>query len=314
MPTPEEIAAAAAAAAATTPPAVVPAAAAEPDDDEPEEPAAARTVLGRGGQPMNEDAIADRARRERNRVLREEYGTHDPDKIKVIKQQRAADAAASKTAAEELARYKEQDAERERASMTETDRMKADLATANAKIEELTNKLKAKEQSLLQTKQSAQLGQLAASHKIKAKAVRLLEQDLATHYNSLTKPERARFDQRAIDRWVRRWASDNPEYVTTEAAPAAAAPATETPAAAAPAARPPLRRPLGSRNAPPAKVQPATRAAASPDVDPATGKTLKPGQKNSMNHAEAQAFLAKQGRKLPYGGTSQKFQPRNASK
>ena len=81
----------------------------DPNDEtvtDDEQPQNVRT-LGRGG-PMSDQAISDRVARERRKVLREEYGTDDPDKIASIKAERAKTNEEFKTRQEELDRLKKE--------------------------------------------------------------------------------------------------------------------------------------------------------------------------------------------------------------
>lgn len=235
---------------------------------------------------MDEEAIADRVKRDKRKHLRELYGTDDDAQIETIKLQRTKDA-------EDLAALRASKEKADRDQMSEVQRLTNDLDAANKKVAELTAQLAGKDREVMSSKQEVALASRLSTHKfIQRPAVqKMVKVALADHFNSLSKTAQAVFVKTGeIDRWLRTFAKDNPEFVVQAAAPPAVV--TPVPAVAPPAApRAPVRVPAGTAR----PVVPPRAAATTSPVDPLEGKTALPGRSNSMNKQELAEFM-KRGR------------------
>lgn len=248
---------------------------------------------------MSNEAISERVARERRKVLREEYGTDDAGKIAEIKAGRAKANDEFKARQEELDRLKKEKEDRERAAMTDGEKVALDLAAAKAEIETLKVSLAKAEEAVMAERQEMKLSQIASAAYIIPEALDRLGRDMARHYKSLRSAEQKRFDQKAIERWVKGWAKDHPRCVAQPEVPAATT--TEQPAAPPAVAKPPVRRPVGApapqqQRQPPPRANSTNRAAGTN----AAGKTVKPGLPNSMNQKELDAYYREKGMKKPY--------------
>ena len=124
-------------AADSTPPAGDEPAAAEPSDasgSADSEPLAADSATGAGGAKLEGDALAQRLARERNKVLKEHYGTDDPAEIAKIK----AGYEEAKAAASKAKRLSDA---RKRARMTQEQRVQETVAEKDARIKELEGRI-----------------------------------------------------------------------------------------------------------------------------------------------------------------------------
>jgi hypothetical protein len=280
----------------------------EPDDDdeEPVETQSDERVRGKGGL-MNEKAISDvkaqAAARARRKTLIDLYGTADEEKVKAIRAEQEEHKQLASAQREKLSAYEKQEEERKRASMSEVDQLKADIATKDAKILKLEADLSKATRDVMTERQSVQIERAAVNARIKTKFVRLLNSDLATHYQSLTQAEKKLWSgpnaPKQLERWVSKWARENADCVEPVAAPKAAATTVEEPKVEKPAApKAPIRRPIGAARPAPQPPKAAPTANKGPGVD-SNGKTVKPG-KGQMSYDEMQAHLAKSGRKMPY--------------
>ena len=257
----------------------------------------------------DEETPEDRARasnirqRERAKANKELYGTDDPEEIERIKRQRSdRDAQFEKDQAELVAlRKKDQDAER--AKMSDVERLTADLAARDARIKDLEAELAKTKQEAVSERQSSLVKQAAVRHRIKAKPsiMRVVLSEFGAHYLELTSVEKKQWAspaaaERLLDKWMGRFAKDNPEMCDAPpAVPADPAAAAPKPAAPRPTV---VRQPIGAprRPAPPPPARTPTTSTRTADMDE-NGKTTRPGQPNSMNAAELAAFKRKQGLK-----------------
>lgn len=253
----------------------------------------------------HDTAISNVRERERKRYLKDQFGTDDPDEIEKIKKARAEDAARVERERQELETLRKEREERNRASMSEVERLTTDLKTANDKISKLQEELTAAKQEALSERQNASVKQAAIRHRLKAKpaVLRVVLQDFATHFLALSGLEKRKFNnqveaERALDRWMKRYASENPEMCDLPPKELKEEETTTTTTTAPRVATPPVRRPLGAPaqkpGAPPARRVPT--GAPTPGMDE-NGKTVKPGLPNSMNATELAAYRRKQGLK-----------------
>jgi hypothetical protein len=261
--------------AAAAPPAPPPAA--------PPPPAALPKVYGSGGAEVPDEAISEVKAKERKRLLKAEFGTDDPAQIEQIKLQRSADL-------DELKRLREADETRKRETMTEVDRLKADLEKANLKITDLTQQLEGTRTEVVAQKQAATMAQIISAHKFKEKYVPWVNEEIAKYFKALTKTDQAKFGRASINAWLAKYAKENPEL--TEAAPPPSVVVDPAAPPAPPAAPPPPKRVLASNGKP---VVPPKVLAPPPAVDPLAGKTARPNQPNSMTDKELKEHMARQG-------------------
>lgn len=291
------------------PPAVVspvaPAAALPPPAAAPPAAPARRTVVDVEGETPEERATISNIReRERKRALKDAYGTDDPDEIERIRRQRAEDAQAREKEKAELEELRRKQAEAERSKMSETERLQADLKLKDDKIRELELELQKLREETLTVRQESAVKTTAVRHRLKAKPsiMRVVLAEFGAYYLGLTNTEKRRFRvpadaERMLDRWMAKFAKENPEMCEVAPAPkeekkdeTTTSPAVRTPTV--------VRQPVGAPRRPAAAPPPARSptTARSPDMDE-NGKTTKPGLPNSMNSAELAAFKRKQGLK-----------------
>lgn len=257
-------------------------------------------VLGAGGKtiPATQiSAIKEQIRRqteERTRAaLLAELGIQDP---KAFKTQREREA-------EELRAFKEAEEQRKREAMSEQERLATDLERERERVAALESELTELRETKIADEQRAKL-EAAASKFINPKFLRYaVRTDFRTYVQELAKTDRKALkalDDRAVERWFREWAKDNPE-MALKAAEAPPAPAPETPSKpAAPSGKPTERKVIKR----PITTGPSPRAVV-PTPAPGTGngtatqKTFRPGQPNSMSKREAREEAAKLGIRLP---------------
>lgn len=213
-------------------------------------PPAAR-VTGHGGE-IPEERIADIKARERRKFLREHYGTDNEDEALRIKGDRELKAKK----AEE---FEANEQKRKLAELSEVDRLKEELrleresrATEKSTYEARVTQT----QTALEVERQEVLFRTVASKYVAPKFVKLANVELAEHVETLTKTQLKEFDQAAMDKWLKKWSVDNPEYkvggvpVPPVAPPRPAPPAPRrVPVGASAGARPPARPP-----APPSPV------------------------------------------------------------
>lgn len=237
-----------------------------------EAPAAAPTV-GRGGQ-MAPEAISERVARERRKVLREEYGTDDPKKISEIR-------AARKAEADEVKKLRDAEAERQRAALTEQQRLQADLERERERAAKLEAELTETRTQTQVEKQTAELRNIATRF-VDADASDLALLHFQRHVQSLPVVEVKRLTPKAIERWFRKFAADHPKYARTDA-PAATTPGPLPPKVAAPT--PPARK-VGLTSG----ARPTPRTAAKPAAAPPPAKPIM-----EMTKAELRAYQRARG-------------------
>lgn len=194
-----------------------------------------------------------------------------------------------------LAELKNAGAEAEKrrlAEMSEVERLKAENATQAQRIVQLEAMLTERDQER-EHEQHEQMITRVAGESITPKAMRVFKFDLAQHVKKLAQsnPElAAKFGERGVRRFQEKWLKENPEFAvqastTTTTTQAAAKTTTNTQAA-------PTRRPV-TTGVP-------VRRPGTPPVNQANGaliggKTMKPGQANSMSSQEVKAAAAKLG-------------------
>jgi hypothetical protein len=197
----------------------------------------------------------------------------------------------------------EQEGEKRRlAELSEVERYKAELATAQQRIAQLESQLAERDQER-EHEQHEQVIVRVAGESIKPNALRLYKLDLAQHVKKLgqTNPELAeKFGERGIRRFTDKWLKENPEF--------AKASVDATQASAGNAQKPPVTgaRPAGTQSAPvrrPVTTGAPVRKIAPPPVNgqPSgangvlNGKTIKPGRPNSMTPQEVREYARLQG-------------------
>ena len=245
----------------------------------PETPATApaRTPVARPAMPDEAlRARLERARKQERENILKSIGVDSPEKVK-------ADL-------EELKHLREESEKSNREKMTREQQLQSDLEKERTRYAELEAKFKEESTSRVYEKQDAKINDIASKYiattGIKLKSAR---REFAEYVESLPKSAVARMGEKDIEKWFAKFAKENPEFAKPSDEPAPEAPkaAPKTPPA-------PVRKPAGA-STPVKKSQPAP---ASPSQDPSMspqGKTLRPGQANSMSKAELKAELQRRG-------------------
>jgi TolA-binding protein len=245
--------------------------------------------VGHGGAIVPDEAISERVARERNKLLRAEYGTTDPTEIKRIQDLRNSQLEEYKT-------LKAAADEANRAAMSEQERLATDLNTANAKIEELNAQISEMQTGQVVNDQTQKLQGIASEH-INPKMVRYALIDFQKHVIELPPEEVKRLTPRAVERWFKKFAEDNPEFKLPP--PATTTPLSGSPAVVetpAPVVKTPVRRVGMTTSTAPKGGAPSTKPK-SPEPGAVAGKVIKPGQENSMSKQELNTYLRSIGRK-----------------
>jgi hypothetical protein len=220
-------------------------------------------------------------------LLRAEYGTTDPTEITKIKQLRLAQADEYKT-------LKAQKEESDRQAMTEQQRAAADAAALKAENESLLTRIQEMETGQVVSAQTQELTQIAGKF-IDPSMLDYALGDFQRYVNRLDPADLKRQTPRSITRWFEKLANDKPRFsiVPTDATNPPAVDASNSPAAIA---KPPVRRvPLSTSAVP--KGGPPKPAPKAPEPGTIAGKTVRPGQPNSMTKQELNAHLRSTGRK-----------------
>lgn len=273
-----------------TPPAAPPAApAAVPPAAPPAAPAAPPVQTTAQRKAAEEATAKDIRAREKRKLLVEEYGTDDPDKIAEIKADRAKRL-------EEHQALVAKEEETKRAQMGEVERLTADVNRLTTENEQLKLKIKNLEQDQVASKQDAKIRSLAVKH-IKPTKLKYAIIDFGEYVRSLTKADASKLDELRTENWFKKFARENPD-MALEATPAAAAktevvvdddagkpkpgtpPAVQRPTRVVPAGKPKPGAPVQTKVAVP---------------DPLAGKTPLPGKPNSMNKKELALHMQRQG-------------------
>ncbi len=233
-----------------------------------------------------EATAADIRKREKNKLLREEYGTDDPDKIAEIKAERQARL-------DEHARLKETDEANKRAQLSEVERLTADVNRLTTENDQLKAKLKNLETEQVVSKQDAKIRSIAVQYILPSK-MKYAVIDFGEYVRSLTKADQAKMDEIRTTNWFKKFARENPDMALPTGTAPVVAKATETKEVEPKPATPPVvQRPRVVPAGRPA-VKVATPATP-PVVDELAGLTPKPGQKNSMNRTQLAVHMKRQG-------------------
>lgn len=250
----------------------------------------APTVLGRGGNQVPPESVAARIERERRRILREEYGTDDMARVAQIRDQRKSEAERFKalSSAEEA---------RQREAMTAQQRLEADLAKERERAAALETQIQGLKEAQVIDRQTAQLSEIASKY-IDPSLSEWALSKFQRHLREMPVEQIKRLTPRAIERWFSKFAEDNPR--ARKELPGATKTPDQVPAKVEPAAAPsPRRVPLATT---PARAggAPKPRAPGGPTPGGTVGgKTLKPGQPNSMTRAEVTEYMKTKGMR-PY--------------
>jgi hypothetical protein len=246
-------------------------------------------VVGHGGE-IPPERISERVDRgvaaARRKWLLDEYGTDDEATINKIKAERRAAEAARQKEIGELQRYRKAEEERRRAEMTELQRAQTDLEATKLQLEQANATIESLRTDTLASKQDVVVSESLTAH-VDQKYLTMVKRELAAHFRGLPEDKQASFDKRALDRWVQGFVKDYP----------AVAKAVDDPAKPA---KPPVRRPISTSREPPMRVAPKP-VADNPAAGEVSGKTVRPGQKNTMSKAELNRhYQQATGKKLPW--------------
>jgi hypothetical protein len=267
---------------AATPPQPTPPTATPPATPKPD------AVVGAGGQVLEGESLKDRLDRERaaerKRALIEAYGTDDPAKIAEIKE-------AAKKRDEENAKFKRLEEARQRARLTASQRAEADNRAKDARIKELEEQIIRQKREGVAMKQDSIINETVGRY-VRPERLKYVRRDFADHIKSLPDDKRRAFSPKDLDKWVKKFVEENPDFGIASTAPApkepAAPPAPEKKEAAP--TPPPRTKPITTAK------PPSPRSNTGPsDPDPLAGKTPRPGLPNSMNAKELKLFKQRQG-------------------
>ena len=208
----------------------------------------------------------EQAKRAERKKLVEAFGTDDPAEIRKIK--------------DELTAMRTERDERERAKMSEVERLNADLARAQEETTKWRDKARSVDAQRAFDKQDAIIRKIAAKH-VGDDYV----DDVAFLYarQVLTKVsprDAAKMTDKDVDKWFSTYAKSKPAFARVQVS-AASPPAPEPPKA-------PLQRPLTTGPRPVQKPSPTATNAL-------TTKTAKPGMPNTMTKGEWDAEKRRRG-------------------
>lgn len=208
-----------------------------------------------------------------------------------LKELGAKDEAEAKQKLAELKKAGEEREKQRLAEMSEIERYKTELQTAQARIAELEAMIAQHEEAKEHEQHEQVIGRVAGEV-LAPKALRLFKLDLAQHVKKLhaSNPELAeKFGERGIRRFADKWLKENPEFAKpsdTTQTTTADKPTTSA-AKPAPTQTAPVRRPV-TTGAPQRRPAPPQVQAGDGLVN---GKTLRPGQPNSMSSQEVAAHV-----------------------
>lgn len=249
-----------------------------------------RRVVGHGGE-MPPEAVSERVARERRKWLREEYGTDDEKEIVRIRSERKKQADQLETERKELAKFRTKEEERRRAEMTELERAKADLAKKDAELERVRGELTGVKTGLLADKQEVIVRGALLEH-LDEEDLEVGKLALAKHFTALSESEKKEFGERHLHRWAKDFVKKHPKL--------AKKPVVKTGDDSPPIAHPRRRAPVSNSNDDPKKKAPPP-APKTGDPSIAAGKTVKPGQANTMSKREVdKLYREKYGRPKPW--------------
>lgn len=252
---------------------------------------ASRPIVPRPAVPaaaLSGDTLKARLEQQKRATLRE-LGIDDPERWK------AEQAAKDKR----LAEFQQREEEAKRASMTELDRLRADLDAEKAARLAAESKAQEAEEARVAQERDVVVREVASRH-IDPEFYELAALELRRYCQELarTAPKKLeRMTDADIDAFFADLAKRRPRLAPAPAEGTDPKNGTSRAVAARrPAILPPRTRPAGGA---PIRQPPAAQAKQGPAGIPA-GKTLRPGLPNSMTKAEVDAYLRASGRR-PYG-------------
>lgn len=249
-----------------------------------------RRVVGHGGE-MPPEAVSERVARERRKWLREEYGTDDEKEIVRIRSERKKQADQLETERKELAQFRTKEEERRRAEMTELERAKADIAKKDRELQAVRNELNGVKTGLLADKQEVIVKGALLEH-LDEEDLEVGKLALAKHFMTLSDTAKKEFGERHLHRWAKDFVKKHPKL--------AKKPVVKTGDDSPPIAHPRRRAPVSNSNEDPKKKSPPP-VPKSGDPSVAAGKTVKPGQANTMSKREVdKLYREKYGRPKPW--------------
>ena len=220
-------------------------------------------------------ATREAAAREARAAAFKELGIADPAEFKKTYEAQQA----------KLKLLEEEEEKRKREAMTREEQLAADLAKEKAAREAAEMRARELEESTVTAQQEVVVERVSRKY-IDPEMYGYARADFIAHVNELAKTNPKaleEMDERAVDRFFRDLAKRKPKL---------AAEARDDKRPAVPTVRKPITSGPAPRQAPPPPVV-KTRT---PDVG-AQGKTVRPGQPNSMTKQELRAHLASKGMK-----------------
>ena len=198
---------------------------------------------------------------------------------------------------EELAKLKQAEDERARQSMSEQERLSADLAQAKARIAELESELNELHEQRTESEQSTTLKTIASSFVDADLIDSAVDFHFKKHVKSLDAKAINAIDDTYTKRWFKQFAKDHPKYAI-RVEPAADDDPKKPPAAPAPAPVIPRRVVRRLTNGAPPKPPPGGPPA-SKELANNGSKVVKAGHPNSMSKEELRKLAASNGVKWP---------------
>lgn len=255
-------------------------------------PATPPTVQGARNQQLSETSLKERLERERKSAetafFKEHYGTTDPAEIAKIKAER-------ENTSKEYERLKRAEESRQKARLTEQQRLEQDLKKRDERIAALETQLKEQKRTIVADKQDAVISGLV-NGKVRPERMKFFRSDLAAHIRGLTPEKQKQFNAKTLEKFVSNYLEEYPEFAVPAKPPKTEPAADKKP----PAPAPRVVRPLTSGAKTPAPRAAVGAAPQTPSKDgPTGGKTVKPGP-NQMTKAELRAHYQKLGKQMPY--------------
>lgn len=258
-------------------------------DDDDADPPDTSSAVGGGGQKVEGDALKARLERERERerkkLLREHYGTDDPQEVARIKTEREQQA-------KEYARLRRIEEARSRARLTTEQRAKKEREAVEQENQRLRDELKAEREGHIVKEQNHIVSSVVSKH-IREDSQEFVLHKLKQHVKELQQdPKKLRAFSSKLDKNLDKWLSDfakqYPQHALEATAPAQPEVKEPTPPPE------PRRRPITTGSPPPAR-KPAPKDA----PGQAAGKTVKPGPQQMSKKELGEVYRAR-GMKLPY--------------
>jgi hypothetical protein len=250
-------------------------------------------VVGHGGKEMSQQAISERVERAQRRQLRELFGTDDIAKAKEIAERGKQTDGMTPEDRKEFERLKRVEEARARSRQTQEQRVQQTLQTKEQRISELETELKQVKNQQLVQQQDATISNVAAEF-IDGSFLKYARRELQDHIVALKNSDPdalKKFGPKDLKKFFQKLATEQPAFAKKPEEASTTTSETETTKPSV------VRRPVTSGKGQPRPPNPPV-APDGPGMY--KGKTIRPGQPNSMSNAELRAYMRETGQKLPY--------------